>query len=83
MILILIHIIIYENSYLTSRGIEIGKTSILLHGQTLRGTKYVPRHDGSGVDLIKIVSNYRKKFVIKINNSIKLVKYISILFSKF
>lgn len=41
---------------MTSRGIEIGKTSILLRGQTLKGTKYVPRQDGSGVDLIKVVS---------------------------
>lgn len=40
---------------MTSRGIDIGKTSILLRGQSLRGTKYVPRQDGSGVDLIKVV----------------------------
>lgn len=40
---------------MTTRGIEIGKTSILMRGQTLKGTKYVPRQDGSGVDLIKVV----------------------------
>jgi len=40
---------------MTSRGIDIGKTNVLLRGQTLKGTKYVPRQDGSGVDLIKVV----------------------------
>lgn len=43
------------NRYINTRGIEVGKTSVLLRGQTLRGTKYLPRQDGSGVDLIKIV----------------------------
>lgn len=40
---------------MTTRGIDIGKTTVLIRGQTLRGTKYVPRQDGSGVDLIKVV----------------------------
>lgn len=40
---------------MSSRGIEIGKTSVLLRGQSLKGTKYVPRQDGSGVDLVKVV----------------------------
>jgi len=40
---------------MTSRGIDIGNTNVLLRGQTLKGTKYVPRQDGSGVDLIKVV----------------------------
>lgn len=43
------------NRYITTRGIEIGKTNVLIHGQTLRGTKYEPRQDGSGVDLMKVV----------------------------
>jgi len=47
---------------MTTRGIEIGKTSLLLRGQTLIGTKYVPRQDGSGVDLVKIVCILFLKF---------------------
>lgn len=40
--------------FITTRGIDIGKTHVLLRGQTLKGTKYVPRPNGSGVDLIKV-----------------------------
>jgi len=43
------------NRFITTRGIEIGKTHVLLRGQTLKGTKFVPRQDGSGVDLTKVV----------------------------
>ncbi|XP_029346579.1 5'-3' exoribonuclease 1 isoform X2 [Acyrthosiphon pisum] len=40
--------------FITTRGIEIGKTHVLLRGHTLKGTKFVPRQDGSGVDLTKV-----------------------------
>lgn len=40
---------------MATRGVDVGKTAVLLRGQTLRGTKYMPRQDGSGVDLIKVV----------------------------
>ncbi|XP_050547911.1 5'-3' exoribonuclease 1-like, partial [Daktulosphaira vitifoliae] len=43
----------FAKTYMSTRGIDIGKTSILLRGQKLKGTKYIPRQDGSGVDLVK------------------------------
>ncbi|XP_025419892.1 5'-3' exoribonuclease 1 isoform X2 [Sipha flava] len=44
-------------TYITTRGIEIGKTDVIIRGQTLRGTKYVPNHDGNGVVITKVWSD--------------------------
>lgn len=55
-----------EYRCISTRGIDIGKPNVLICGNTLRGTKYVPRTDGSGVDLIKVVCILLKVFWLHI-----------------